>query len=66
MKKYVCMKPGDDFSTEDEDLAHDHLDLGSDHSIVEIDSTDNKVLCRRIDLRERSFEPSEEEIADEF
>ena len=59
------MKKGCDFCSEDEDLAYDHIDTGADHPIVEITLTDNKVICRRLDLREHDevLELNEEEIA---
>ncbi|MFA7253231.1 MAG: hypothetical protein WC107_01610 [Patescibacteria group bacterium] len=43
IKKYLCMKEGEEFVTEDEHEAMDHLDLGMDHEIVEIEMQDHRV-----------------------
>jgi hypothetical protein len=37
MKKYLCLKNGDNFVTEDEEEAFLHLHKGHDHQVAEIE-----------------------------
>jgi hypothetical protein len=41
--KYICLKEGDDFITEDEAEAKNHLQLGTDHKVAEVIPMDEGV-----------------------
>jgi len=61
MKKYICMKERDNFVTEDEEDAYEHLRLGPDHHIVKIELEDGSFHAEVLEP-EIPLEIGEEEI----
>lgn len=58
-KKYVCMEEGSEFMSEDVEDAYEHLDLGSQHRVVEIELVDHKISCHELE-RGREAAPNED------
>jgi hypothetical protein len=48
LKKYVCMKEGCDFFSEDSTDAYDHMEQGSDHVVAEVLLEDGKLSCHKL------------------
>ena len=46
------MKKSCEFCTDDEEIAYDHMITRNDHPVAEIELTDHKVVCRRLDVSE--------------
>ncbi len=60
VKKYVCMMEGCDFVTEDEEMAHDHADMGEDHVMVILEMKNHTIRCELLHAIEK------EEIESEY
>lgn len=58
MKKFICMKDGCTFCTDDLDDALEHLHFGRGHRVVEVDADDS---CHCHDLGAVVEEPQFEE-----
>jgi len=47
-EKYICIKHGCDFLSEDQSEAFDHMETGSDHVVAEVVLEDGKLHCSKL------------------
>lgn len=62
LEKYICMKEGCSFATEDEPDAIEHYELGNSHDVVLILLEDSQARCQLLGVRPEKFEELESEL----